>query len=76
MPPNRSHPNNTDTDTSDDPMPPSPRFIVVGAGPAGCALAAALAEEQEGSVVLLEMGADLVGLRDGWMHRLADHQTK
>lgn len=43
-------------------MPPAPRYIVIGAGPAGCALAAALAEEQDGGVVLLEMGADLVGL--------------
>lgn len=43
------------------PPPPPPRYIVIGAGPAGCAVAAALAEGQAGGVVLLEMGPDLVG---------------
>lgn len=63
----RSNPNDGDGE-GEGPMPSPllppvapPRYIVIGAGPAGCALAAALAEEQDGAVVLLEMGADLVG---------------
>lgn len=59
-PPAPSHPPDNDTN-NDMPPPPPPRYIVIGAGPAGCALAAALAEEQEGPVVLLEMGPDWVG---------------
>jgi NADPH-dependent 2,4-dienoyl-CoA reductase/sulfur reductase-like enzyme len=50
-----------DDDNGNPPLSP-PRYIVIGAGPAGCALAAALAEGQEGGVVLLEMGPDLVGV--------------
>ena len=57
MPAAPSHP----PDNDNGHMPPPPRYIVIGAGPAGCALAAALAEEQEEAVVLLEMGPDWVG---------------
>ena len=40
---------------------PKPKYILVGAGPAGCALTAALVEGQKGRVVMVERGKEEVG---------------
>lgn len=38
----------------------APKYIIVGAGPAGCALAAALVKGQQGKVVMVERGKEKV----------------
>jgi len=42
-----------------------PKYIIVGAGPAGCALAAALVKGQKGMVVMLERGKEEVRRKEG-----------
>lgn len=44
---------------------PKPKYILVGAGPAGCALAAALVEGQKGRVVVVERGHEEVRTKEG-----------
>ncbi|TFJ80400.1 hypothetical protein NSK_008141 [Nannochloropsis salina CCMP1776] len=41
----------------------APKYIIVGAGPAGCALAAALVKGQQGKVVMVERGKEKVHTR-------------